>query len=83
VFFFILFLRRLSADLNFPFAALSAEAGAASAASTTSSISFLVTLFIAHPNRIIANLIDLFKIFSPDTPRLGLSYSVQGLDAKC
>ncbi|MBI5613301.1 recombinase zinc beta ribbon domain-containing protein [Candidatus Gottesmanbacteria bacterium] len=37
-----LFNRRLSADLNFPFAALSAEAGAASAAPTSDSISFLV-----------------------------------------
>ena len=35
--------RRLSADLNFPFAALSAEAGAASAAPTSNSISLLVT----------------------------------------
>ena len=37
-----LFNRRLSADLNFPFAALSAGAGAASAAPTSDSISFLV-----------------------------------------
>ena len=35
--------RRLSANLNFPFAALSAEGGAASAAPTSNSISFLVT----------------------------------------
>ena len=35
--------RRLSADLNFAFATLSAEAGAASAAPTSDSISFLVT----------------------------------------
>jgi site-specific DNA recombinase len=39
-----LFNRRLSANLNFPFAALSAEAGAASAAPTSDSISFLVPL---------------------------------------
>ena len=37
-----LFNRQLSADLNFPFAALSAGAGAASAAPTFGSISFLV-----------------------------------------
>ena len=37
-----LFNRRLSADLNFPFAALSAGAGAASAAPTSDSIFFLV-----------------------------------------
>ena len=35
--------RRLSANLNFPFAALSAEGGAASAAPTNSSISLLVS----------------------------------------
>ncbi len=40
---FFLMNRRLSANLNFPFAALSAEAGAASAAPTDSSISLLVT----------------------------------------
>ena len=40
---FFLMNRRLSADLNFPFAALSAEVGAASAAPTSNSISFLVT----------------------------------------
>ena len=40
---FFLMNRRLSANLNFPFAALSAEAGAASAAPTSDSISFLVT----------------------------------------
>ncbi len=34
--------RRLSAKLNYAFAALSAEAGAASAAPTSDSISFLV-----------------------------------------
>jgi hypothetical protein len=39
------FLRRLSANLNFAFAALSAEAGAASAAPTSDSISFLVNVF--------------------------------------
>jgi len=44
-FFFILFLRRLSANLNYAFAALSAERGAASAAPTDSSISFLVNVF--------------------------------------
>jgi hypothetical protein len=32
-------------DLNFPFAALSAEVGAASAAPTSDSISFLVNVF--------------------------------------
>ena len=40
---FFLFNRRLSANLNFPFAALSAEAGAASAAPTSNSISLLVS----------------------------------------
>ena len=40
---FFLMNRRLSANLNFAFAALSAEGGAASAAPTDSSISFLVT----------------------------------------
>jgi len=40
-----LFNRRLSADLNLPFAALSARAGAASAAPTSDSISFLVLVF--------------------------------------
>ena len=40
---FFLKKRRLSATLDFPFAALSAEAGAASAAPTSDSISFLVT----------------------------------------
>jgi len=38
-------LRRLSANLNFAFAALSAEGGAASAAPTDSSISLLVNVF--------------------------------------
>ncbi len=41
---FFLMNRRLLANLNFAFAALSAEAGAASAAPTSDSISFLVTL---------------------------------------
>jgi hypothetical protein len=38
-------LRRLSATLDFPFAALSAEAGAASAAPTTFAISKMVNVF--------------------------------------
>jgi hypothetical protein len=37
--------RRLSATLDFPFAALSAEAGAASAAPTTFAISKMVNVF--------------------------------------
>ena len=40
---FFLMNRRLSANLNYPFAALSAEGGAASAAPTDSSISLLVS----------------------------------------
>ena len=40
---FFLMNRRLSANLNYAFAALSAEGGAASAAPTSDSISFLVT----------------------------------------
>ena len=42
---FFLMNRRLSANLNYPFAALSAEGGAASAAPTDSSISLLVNVF--------------------------------------
>jgi len=42
---FFLMNRRLSANLNYAFAALSAEGGAASAAPTESSISFLVNVF--------------------------------------
>jgi len=38
-------LRRLSATLDFPFAALSAEAGAASAAPTPFAISKMVNVF--------------------------------------
>jgi len=39
------FFRRISANLDFAFAALAAEAGAASAAPTSDSISFLVNVF--------------------------------------
>jgi len=42
---FFLMNRRLSANLDFPFAALSAEAGAASAAPTSFSISKMVNVF--------------------------------------
>ena len=46
---FFLMNRRLSANLNFPFAALSAEGGAASAAPTSDSISKLVTSLGIEP----------------------------------
>ncbi|MCX6789490.1 MAG: hypothetical protein NTZ42_02670, partial [Candidatus Gribaldobacteria bacterium] len=42
---FFLMNRRLSADLNYAFAALSAKGGAASAAPTSDSISLLVNVF--------------------------------------
>ncbi len=41
----MLFLRRLSANLDLAFAALSAEGGAASAAPTSASISKIVNVF--------------------------------------
>ena len=49
---FFLMNRRLSADLNYAFAALSAEAGAASAIPTSDSISFLVSLEGLEPSTI-------------------------------
>ena len=52
---------RLSATLDFPFAALSAEAGAASAAPTSFAISKMVNFEFLISNQIIDDCIQVFK----------------------
>ena len=55
--------RRLSANLNFPFAALSAEGGTASAAPTNSSISLLVSQISLKWNSLIDYFTRIYKTF--------------------